>query len=59
MNAKIDEFSKDKDIDKQDFMLLKQLRDNIKDMNEISQSNWKEVTKLSVKSYNNRNKINS
>ena len=38
-------------------MLLKQLRDNIKDMNEISQSNWKEVTKLSVKSYNNRNKI--
>ena len=57
MNAKIDEFSNDDSIEKQDYILLKQLRDNIKDMNEIANSNWQQVTKLSVKSYNNRNKI--
>ena len=57
MDAKIDEFSKDKDIDKQDHELLQSIRDNIREMNRISQNNWQEVTKLSVKSYNNTNKI--
>ena len=57
MNAKIDEFSKDKEIDKQDFELLQSIRDNIREMNRISQNNWQEVTKLSVKSYNDKNKI--
>ena len=57
MNGKIDEFSKDKDIDKRDYELLRSIRDNVKEMNEISQNNWQEVTKLSVKSYNDKNKI--
>ena len=57
MNAKIEEFSENADLDKRDFALLRQLRDNIRDMNEIAKSNWQEVTKLSVKSYNDRNKI--
>ena len=57
MDAKLDEFSKDSGIDKQDYQLLRSIRDNIKEMNEISQGNWQEVTKLSVKSYNDKNKI--
>ena len=57
MNARIDEFSKDKNIDKRDFALLRKIRDDIERMNQIAENNWKEVTKLSVKSYNDKNHI--
>ena len=57
MTARIEEFSKDKSLNRRDFELLNQLKENIENMNKIADSNWKDVTKLSVKSYNNKYNI--
>ena len=57
MTAKLDEFSKDSKLDKRDFALLRNIKDNIEKMNEISRNNWEKVTKLSVESYNSKYNI--
>ena len=57
MNAKIEEFADNRNLDREDYILLRNIRDNIVEMNKIADSNWKEVTKLSVKSYNNKYNI--
>ena len=57
MNAKIDEFGNDRKLDKRDFILLRNIRDDINNMNKIADSNWKKITKLSVKEYNNKYNI--
>ena len=57
MTHKLDEFSEDSNLDKRDFQLLREIKDNIEAMNEIADSNWKDVTKLSVESYNDKYNI--
>ena len=57
MTAKIDEFSKDDSLQRQDFELLRNIKDNIERMNWIAETNWKRVTWLSMKSYNNKYNI--
>jgi len=57
MDKIVEKSAKDKNIKKRDYELLSQVRDEIKRMHKIAESNWKEVTKLSVKTYNNRYNI--
>ena len=57
MDKVVAESAEDKNIKKRDYELLNQVRDEIKRMHKIAESNWKEVTKLSVKTYNNRYNI--
>ena len=57
MSSKIEDFAKDESLSNRDFEILRDLRDNIARLDEIAQTNWKSVTKLSVKSYNNKYNI--
>ena len=63
MEKVIDECENDEDLSNKDYQLLRQVKDQIIKMNKMANTNWQEVTKLSVKTYNNKynitpNKIN-
>ena len=48
---------KDKKLSKNEFQLLQEIEEAVRKMHSISETNWKDVTWLSAKSYDARNKI--